>query len=134
MEGSKAMKKYTVGMAAAFVAMTGAIAAPMIARADDSSKVQKQKNDWRNLGIGGGAVAVHGLLNHNSTETLLGAAGAAYSAKRYEDARKRQNENKRSRSYYHRGRTYTSGNRKYYTYNGHRYVMDLGTGNRRMVD
>jgi len=134
MEGSKAMKKFTIGMAAAFVAMTGTVAAPIIARADDSSKVQKQKNDWRNLGIGGGAVAVHGLLNHNSTETLLGAAGAAYSAKRYEDSRKRQSENNRNRSYYHRRGTYTSGSKKYYTYNGRRYVMDMNTGARTLVD
>jgi hypothetical protein len=116
-------------------AMTGTIASPLTARADDSSKTQKQKNDWRNLAIGAGVIAGHGLLNHNSTETLLGAAGAAYSAKRYEDARKQQSQQQNNRAYYHRNGNgeYTSGNRKYYWYNGHRYYQDLNTGSRVMM-
>ncbi len=128
------MKRFTIGTAAAFAAMAGTVAAPIIARADDSNKVQKQKNDWRNLGIGGGAIALHGLLNHNSTETVLGAAGAAYSAKRYEDQRKRQSQDNANRAYYHRSGSYMSGGRKYYSYNGHRYYMDTSTGNRFMID
>lgn len=128
------MKVKTGAAFLALAAMTGTIAAPLTARADDSSKTQKQKNDWRNLAIGAGVIAGHGLINHNSTETLLGAAGAAYSAKRYEDERKQQSQQQNDRAYYHRGGgTYTSGNRKYYWYNGHRYYQDLDTGSRVMM-
>ena len=48
----------------------------------DSTSQQKNKNLWRNLAIGAGVIAGHGLITHNGTETLLGAAGAAYSANR----------------------------------------------------
>ena len=81
--------------------------APMAALADQNSK-----NQWRNLGIGGAAVAGYGLLHHNSTATLLGVAGAAYSANRYEQdrhhqsqaqaARDRRAEYYRHHHYYHR--------------------------------
>ncbi len=53
---------------------------------------QQNKNTWRDLGVAGAAVAAFGLLNHNSTATLLGAAGAAYSANRYEQDRHSQSQ------------------------------------------
>jgi len=53
---------------------------------------QHNKNTWRNLGTAGAAIAAYGLLNHNSTATLLGAAGAAYSANRYEQDRQSQSQ------------------------------------------
>ncbi len=53
---------------------------------------QQNKNTWRNLGATGAAVAAYGLLNHNSTATVLGAAGAAYSANRYEQDRHSQSQ------------------------------------------
>ncbi len=53
---------------------------------------QQNKNTWRNLGVAGAAVAAYGLLNHNSTATVLGAAGAAYSANRYEQDRHSQSQ------------------------------------------
>ena len=81
--------------------------APMAALADQNSK-----NQWRNLGIGGAAVAGYGLLHHNSTATLLGVAGAAYSANRYEQDRHHQSQAQAARDrrasyyrhhhYYHR--------------------------------
>lgn len=77
---------------------------PIAASADQSSR-QKNKNQWRNLGIGGAAVAGYGLLKHNNTATLLGAAGAAYSAKRYEDDRHSQSQSQAARdkrARYHR--------------------------------
>jgi hypothetical protein len=115
----------------ALAAMTTSLAGPIAVRADDSAKTQKQKNDWRNLAIGAGVIAGHGAINHNTTETLIGAAGAAYSAKKYEDARKKQSQDNSYRARYHRtSGTYTTGNRKYYTYNGSRYYMDLATGER----
>jgi hypothetical protein len=81
---------------------------PMAAMADQSSR-QKNKNQWRNLGIAGGAVAGYGLLKHNNTATLLGAAGAAYSAKRYEDDRHSQSQSQArrdQRARYHRTHRY----------------------------
>jgi hypothetical protein len=125
------MNKNTGIAILALTAMTTSLAAPIAVRADDSAKTQKQKNDWRNLAIGAGVIAGHGLINHNTTETLIGAAGAAYSAKKYEDARKKQSQDNAYRARYHRrSGTYTTGNRKYYTYGGNRYYMDLTTGQR----
>lgn len=77
--------------------------APMAAQAD-----QKNKNQWRNLGIGSAAVAGYGLLNHNRNATILGVAGAAYSAHRYEQDRHHQSQAQASRdrrAYYYRHHT-----------------------------
>jgi len=73
--------------------------APISAMADSA---QKNKNLWRNLAIGSGVVAAHGLIKHNGTETLLGAAGAAYSANRYEQDRHHQSQRSAWRKRYHR--------------------------------
>ena len=86
-----------LGLAATVAA---GVCAPMAAQADQNSK-----NQWRNLGIGGAAVAGYGLLHHNSTATLLGAAGAAYSANRYEQDRHHQSQQQAARdqrAYYYR--------------------------------
>ncbi len=86
-----------LGLAATIAA---GLFAPMAAQADQNSK-----NQWRNLGIGGAAVAGYGLLHHNSTATVLGAAGAAYSAHRYEQDRHHQSQQQARRdrrAYYHR--------------------------------
>ncbi|HEX5324808.1 MAG TPA: hypothetical protein VFW40_13555 [Capsulimonadaceae bacterium] len=75
---------------------------PTVAFASASSR-QKNKNTWRNLAIGSGVVAGYGLLHHNSTATVLGAAGAAYSLNRYEQDRKSQSAHDRARArYWHR--------------------------------
>jgi hypothetical protein len=63
---------------------------------------QSNKNTWRNLAIGSGAVALYGLQNHDTTTTLLGAAGAAYSANRYEQDRHSQDQSQRARMRFHR--------------------------------
>ncbi len=72
---------------------------------------QKNKNQWRNLGIAGAAVAGYGLLKHNNTATLLGAAGAAYSANRYEQDRHHQSQDNAARQQYYRSHRY---HRHYY--------------------
>lgn len=80
--------------------VTGTALAPMAAHAD-----QKNKNLWRNGAIGGGAAALYGLHNHDKTTTLLGLGAAAYSAKRYEDDRHHQSQQKSARdaqARYHR--------------------------------
>lgn len=64
---------------------------------------QGHKNNWRNLGILGGAAAIYGLHTHNTTTTLLGAGAAAYGASRYEQERKSQDARARyRRAHYYR--------------------------------
>ena len=86
--------------------------APLAAHADQASR-QSNKNQWRNLGIAGAAVAGYGLIKHNTTATILGAAGAAYSANRYEQDRHSQSQAQARRDQraryrrYHRSHRYT---------------------------
>ena len=79
--------------------------APVSVLANGASR-QQNKNTWRNLGIVGAAVAGYGLLNHNSTATVLGAAGAAYSANRYEQDRHSQSQAHANRYRYYRSYRY----------------------------
>ena len=69
---------YASVLAAALFAACAA--APIAANAqgslDQASKHrQKTKNDWRNIAIGSGAATAYGLLKHDKTVTILGAAG-----------------------------------------------------------
>lgn len=108
----KQVKAWTMLGMVATVAATAL--APLAAHADQSSR-QKNKNQWRNLAGAGAAVAGYGLIKHNSTATVLGAAGAAYSAKRYEDDRHSQSQSQArrdQRARYHR----------YYGHRTHRRV------------
>jgi hypothetical protein len=85
---------------AATVAAT--VLAPISASADSR---QSNKNQWRNLGAAGAAVAGYGLIKHDRNATLLGAAGAAYSANRYEQDRHSQSQaqaRRDQRARYHR--------------------------------
>jgi hypothetical protein len=85
-------------IAALALLMLVSLMAPM-AHADSQ---QKNKNLWRNLGIGSAVIAGHGLLTHNKTEALLGVAGAAYSAHRYEQDRHSQSVRRSHERYYYR--------------------------------
>jgi hypothetical protein len=111
------LKKLTASLLAA-VALGGAVApAPVIAqtwRDRESSRRQDKKNEWRNIGIGSAAVGLLGLLKGDSTLTFAGAAGALYSAHRYEQDRKSQSKTDRARA--------AMFNRRSYTRNGQRYV------------
>lgn len=92
------MKKYIVALAAV-VAMAGL--SPQAAMAQTAR--QKDKNLMRNLGIGLGAGAIHEAVKGRTTNALVLGAGAAYSAKKYEDARKAQvKENRVARRYVYR--------------------------------
>jgi len=103
----KQAKTWTMlGLAATAAA---AAFAPLAAHADQSSR-QSNKNQWRNLGVAGAAVAGYGLLKHNSTATVLGAAGAAYSANRYEQDRHSQSQSQARRDQ----------SARYHRYYGHR--------------
>jgi hypothetical protein len=88
---------------------------------------QQTKNQWRNITIGAGAVGLYGLLKHDNTLTFAGAAGALYSANRYEHDRKSQSKIDRARAAYfskpsfnRNGHTYA---RKTVTKNGHKYYQ-----------
>lgn len=117
----------SLGLAAAFAS---AALAPALA---DGASTQKNKNLWRNGAIAAGAAAVYGLHNKDVTTTVLGAAGAAYAAKRYEDERHSQSQASRARARYHRTTNSSSG-RKYYSYMGQRYYLDRATGQRHLAD
>ncbi len=67
---------------------------------------QNNKNLFRNLAIGGAAVTGYGLIHHNGTATVLGAAGTAYALSRYEKSRHEQSRARDRRLYYRRHRYY----------------------------
>lgn len=69
---------------------------PIAARADSK---QNDKNNMRNLAIAGGVIALYGLTHHDTTATIVGAAGAAYAGSRYEKDRKDQAAEDRRWSY-----------------------------------
>src|SRR5687768_7335753 len=91
----------TLGIAAT-MALSAAAAPAAMAQTDR----QKDKNNMRNLGTGLGGAAVIEALRGNHTNALILGAGAAYSAKKYEDARKaqRKEDSRRAMS----GRQYAS--------------------------
>lgn len=94
-----------------------------------ASDAQKQKNDWRNIGAGAAAAALLGLKNHDALVTVIGAAGAAYAGKKYEDERKAQAAEAARQARYHRttnGTNYTNGY--------HRYVAPVHGSNPIRVD
>lgn len=82
---------------------------------------QKTKNDWRNIGVGSAALGVLGLATHNNALLIGGAAGAAYSASRYEHDRRSQSriDRQRAKLYGHH----------YIYHNGHRYARHTHTRN-----
>ena len=93
--------------------------APVVANAQSSRDAesrhrQQKKNEWRNIGIGSAALGAVGLLKGNGTLTILGAAGALYSANRYEQDRKSQAKTDRARAAFY--------NEPYHYDHGHRYV------------
>lgn len=66
------------------------LVAPAFAQYDSVAHRQHTKNEWRNVAIAAAALAGYGLVNNDSTLTLIGLAGAAYSANRYEMDRRSQ--------------------------------------------
>jgi hypothetical protein len=76
------MKK-TLTNSIAVLAIGAAMMAPTLSSAQNWHR-QSQKDTWKNLAIGSGAVGLLGILTHNDTLTAIGAAGALYSAYRYD--------------------------------------------------
>ena len=100
--------KYTAWGLLATLAAT--VAGPVLA------DQQSDKNTLRNLAIAGAAVAGYGLLNHNNTATLLGAAGAALAGSQYEQVRQQQSQDSGYGDYnrrYHRTDNNGYGNNGY---------------------
>ena len=111
--------KHILGIMAATLTVCGALAAPIQAgaqdsRAKESKHRQKKKNEWRNIAIGSGALGLLGLVKHDNTLAFAGAAGALYSANRYEQDRKSQSKTDRARAAYF--------NKRHFYRNGHHYV------------
>ncbi len=103
--------KFITGIVAATAVFTVSLA-PVAANAQNNR--QKHKNEWRNLSLAGGGVALLGILKGDSLLTFAGAAGGLYSAYRYEQDRKSQRKEDRARA-----ETFSRGR---YTRNGHTYV------------
>jgi len=95
--------KSTFASLMAALALGGAIATPMSAGGQDwlekeFKRRQSKKNEWRNIGIGSGALGLYGLLKGDNTLFFAGAAGALYSSWRYEQDRKSQSKVNRARA------------------------------------
>jgi len=100
-------------IAIAAVGVTAALPMTSLAQSQKQHR-QNMKNQWRNLAIGSGALGLLGLLKHDNTLMFAGAAGALYSANRYEQDRKSQSRQDRARAQYFARRSYTR--------TGHRYT------------
>jgi hypothetical protein len=123
------LKWVTLGVIAATVAL------PSISEAQTRSQLQRrqqQKNQWRNIGYGAAAVGIYGAIKKDRNLTLLGAAGALYSAHRYEQDRKSQRRLQDSANW----RNYRLGSNNNYRYqrirssNDRRNRWDSGPGRR----
>ena len=110
------IKRTTAGLLSVITA-AAALAAPISASAqsleEQSRQRQKQKNTWRNLAYGAGAVALYGLLKKDSTITFAGAAGALYSLHRYEQDRKSQSSIDQARANMFARRSFTRNGKRY---------------------
>lgn len=107
----KAVAILSVGSVA--IAPLGNFSNTAYAQSQAQKNRQKQKNDWRNLSIGSGVVAILGLLKGDNTITFLGGAGALYSAWRYEQDRKSQNKSNRARAEMFSRGSFTRDGKKY---------------------
>lgn len=101
---TRTSKLTTLGLLATLAAsaMTPALA--------DRASDQKNKNNTRNLAILGAAIGGYGLLSHNNTIALLGAAGAGLAGNQYEKDRKNQSQDSNHRYYYRDGYQYNNRN------------------------
>ncbi len=113
------MKKLLSGLALAGLMLSTAIM-PAIASAQslkDLERIvtqrQQKKNEWRNIGIGSALVSLFGLVKGDNTLMFAGAAGALYSAYRYEQDRKSQSRSARARAELFRRQSFTRNGVRY---------------------
>jgi hypothetical protein len=131
------MTKILVSGVAAVAVLTPA-AAPAQSLRDLERAIdrrQDKKNEWRNIAIASGALSILGLLNDDKTLFFAGAAGALYSAYRYEQDRKSQSRLARTRAaYFSRPYFVRNGvryNRKTVWKNGKKYYQFVRASNKR---
>lgn len=103
----------------AVIAVVGVMLMPATASAQswlerEYHRRQQMKNEWRNIALGAGVLAVIGLLKDDKTLFFSGTAGALYSAWRYEQDRKSQSKLARARAAYF--------SKPYFYRDGKRYV------------
>jgi hypothetical protein len=79
--------------------------APVGSAEYEAQRRQDTKNEWRNIALLSGGVALLGALKNDKTLMFVGAAGALYSLHRYEEDRKSQDKLAQMRASYF-GRTY----------------------------
>jgi hypothetical protein len=95
-----------------------------------SDRRQQTKNEWRNIALVSGGVALLGLLQKDNRLVFAGSAGALYSLYRYEQDRKSQSSIDRLRaSYFSRDYFYRDGrryDRRLVNQNGQRYYQFVG--------
>ncbi|HWA82513.1 MAG TPA: hypothetical protein VG820_03705 [Fimbriimonadaceae bacterium] len=75
--------KQTLTRSLAALAIGAVLMVPSLAGAQNWHR-SNQKNQWKDLAIGAGAIGLIGALSHNDTMTAVGAAGALYSLYRYD--------------------------------------------------
>ncbi len=110
-------KRQLLAAGLASIVILGAALAPLTATAQSTASIrhrEQKKNEWRNLSIGSGALALLGLIGRNGTMTLIGTAGALYSLDRYEKDRKSQSKLERQRAALYSKSSFVK--------DGHRYV------------
>jgi len=115
------------------VVLAGAMALPMSAQAQSRSQQEemarrdKTRDEWRTIATVSGAAAILGLLNKDSTLTMVGGAGALYSLYRYDEDSKSKDRLARARAeYFKHDHIYKDGvryNRRTVTKSGKKYYQ-----------
>jgi len=107
----------TAMIAGGTVLATALVAGPAASAQTTEEKArQTEKNNMRNLGTGLGAAAILEALRGKGTNALILGAGAAYSYKKYDDARKAQEKEEQLRN-----------NNRRYGYNNYGESSRMGT-------
>lgn len=112
------MKRFGKGILSGLLAMSIVVPTALLPANAEAQKSkydqrQKTKNEWRNIAIGSGLVALFGLVKDDPTLTFAGTAGALYSAYRYEEDRKSQNRMRRARAQFFSRQSFVRNGTKY---------------------
>lgn len=102
-------QRFIAGVTSLVIVGGAVLSGPMAAYAQKNR--QNDKNNTRNLGIGLGAAAAYEAIKGKGTNALILGAGAAYSAKKSEDARKAQAKDSRHHDRVSRDYRYRNGKR-----------------------
>jgi len=94
--------KSTLISGLAALSMGALTLAPVSALAQGRHHHDNDKNEWKNIAIGAGAVGLVGALTHDKTLAFAGAAGALYSLDRYNQDRNDSGRNHLRSEYFSR--------------------------------